>query len=98
MRLTISPQAEADLEEAWEYIAERSPRAAQQFDDDIRERWSVLRRFPEMGRSRAELGKGLRSFIVGSYTVVYEIEEDRIVILRVIHGARDVPSFFNPLQ
>jgi plasmid stabilization system protein ParE len=43
-----------------------------------------------MGRSRDEdFGLGCRSFTVGQYVIVYCIEADNVLILRVAHGRRD---------
>jgi len=45
---------------------------------------------PGLGRERAEIMAGLRSFAVMSWVVFYRIENEAIVVARVLHGARDL--------
>jgi toxin ParE1/3/4 len=47
-----------------------------------------------MGRDRSDLAPKLRSSLVNPYVLFYLPLEDGIVIIRVIHGARDLPSLF----
>ena len=48
-----------------------------------------------MGRRRDELSPGLRSVVMGSYLIFYRPLEDGIRLMRVFHGARDLPSLFD---
>ena len=43
-----------------------------------------------MGTARDRLAPGLRSFHVGNYLVFYRPVQDRIELVRVLHGARDL--------
>ena len=46
-----------------------------------------------MGRARDEdLRSGLRSFPVGEYVIIYRILDEDILILRVLHGSRDIEA------
>lgn len=66
----LSPQARTDLDEAWDYLAERNPDAADRF---VEEFWASATRhaqFPLTGRPRDDLRFGLRSFVVGRYVVL----------------------------
>jgi len=48
-----------------------------------------------MGRSRDEdFGLGCRSFAVGEYVIVYCVEANDVLILRVAHGRRDIEALF----
>jgi toxin ParE1/3/4 len=47
-----------------------------------------------MGRPRDELGAGVRSVVVGRYVVFYRFTDTELVVLRIIHGSRDIPSEF----
>ena len=49
---------------------------------------------PHMGRQRSELRQGLRSFAVGSFLIFYQTSENNFEIVRILHGARDIPSLF----
>ena len=95
--LLISPEAEADLDEIWLYIAKESQNAqrADTFLDRFAALFLRLAENPYLGRRRDELRPGYRSFPVGEYLVFYRVAgNDQIVVLRIIHGSRDIPSFF----
>ncbi len=47
-----------------------------------------------MGRTREELAPNLRSLPFGRYVIFYEALPDEIVIVRVLHSARDVSAQF----
>ncbi|WP_219821280.1 type II toxin-antitoxin system RelE/ParE family toxin [Methylobacter tundripaludum] len=87
-------QAEEDLIEIWIYIAQDNPRAADRVLDDIEQRFHALADNPLMGRLRSDIAPELRYFVVGSYLILYRTAEDGIQIVRVIHGARDLPHLF----
>lgn len=87
-----SPQADSDLDDIWLYIASESGSVdvADRVIDSIVGRFLLLARYPRIGRSRDELRTGLRSFPVGDYVVFYRISGEYVVILRVLHGRRDI--------
>lgn len=88
-RLKRTGRAETDLVEIWNYIALSDPGAADRLLDRLREASQMLARNPEGGTPRTDLGSTLRFFPVGNYLLFYESEEDGIIIVRVLHGARD---------
>lgn len=47
-----------------------------------------------MGRLRPDIAPELRYFVVGNYLILYRTVENGIQIVRVIHGARDLPHLF----
>ena len=93
-RYRISTEAQADLEEIWWYIAEENEQAADLLIDEIIERFPRLAQFPKMGRKRAEILKGLRSFPVQRYTIFYRLVDEGIEVIRVLHSARDIEKLF----
>ena len=48
---------------------------------------------PKSGRERFEIRMGLRSIVQNSHVIFYRILKDRIRIVRILHGSRDLPSF-----
>jgi toxin ParE1/3/4 len=90
----VTPLAQADLDSIWDYIAADSPAAADRLLERFQETFARLARHPLMGRARDELRPGLRSFSVRKYVVYYRFFEGRVIIVRVIHGARDVTTMF----
>jgi toxin ParE1/3/4 len=93
-RIVRRPEAARDLDEIWWHIAQDSPDNADRFLDRIQERRAALADFPQIGTSRDELKKGLRSQPVGKYLIFYFPLEDGIDIVRVLHGSRDIDSLF----
>lgn len=98
MRVVWVSVAEQDLGEAYRYIASGSPEAAERFFEAVHASVEVLRRAPELGRARqfrASEAAGVRSWAVAgfpSYLVLYRVSDDRLEIVRLLHGARDLPS------
>lgn len=99
-RVEITPSAEADIAEIWDYIAQDSPDNATAFVLAIEEQIGSLEQFPERCRRIPEneiLGTSYRHLIHGSYRTIFRITGAKVVILRVIHGARLLDtSFFTP--
>jgi toxin ParE1/3/4 len=91
-RLTY--QAASDLEEIEDYISRDNPDAAARVVLEIRDVCDLLAKHPEAGDDRSELRSGMRGFPVGNYIIFYHPVDDGIEVIRVLHGARDVPKFF----
>ena len=45
-------------------------------------------------RQRPELGDGIRSCVHGHYVIFFEFDPDAVVIVRILHGARDISAVF----
>ncbi len=89
-----SPEAEADLIEIWEYIAQYNEEAADKLIDTINQKAILLANSPYMGQVRSELQPSIRSFPVGKYVLFYRPIENGIELVRIIHGARDIENLF----
>ena len=90
-----SPRAESDLDDIWYYVAKASGslEIADRLVDAIADRFFLLARYPNMGRARdIDLRPGLRSFPVGEYMILYRIEGEDVMILRVLRGSRDIEA------
>jgi toxin ParE1/3/4 len=95
MDLVLAPEAEADLDSAWLYVAQESgsTETANRFTDALLERIWVLSQFPQIGRRRdRDLREGLRSFVFGEYVVLYRFDGEVVFVLRILHGSRDISS------
>jgi toxin ParE1/3/4 len=93
----LALQAAADLDDIWYYVAIESGSAevADRFVDSITERFLLLAGHSYLGRPRDDdFGIGLRSFPVGEYVIVYIVEGNDVLILRVAHGRRDMEDLF----
>jgi len=90
-------QAETDLLEIWVYIGqESSMETADRVLGTIDQKCQALAEQPGIGRRRDELAPGLQSLPVGSYVVFYRAQDEGIEVIRVLHGARDIDTVFNP--
>jgi toxin ParE1/3/4 len=90
----VSNAARADLDEIWLYIAQDNEEAADRFIKALIGRFPKLASMPRLGRVREELSPRLRSFPIGRYVIFYRPIENGIEIVRVLHGARDLPPLF----
>jgi plasmid stabilization system protein ParE len=92
-KVLYSVSAENDLLEAWLYLAEESVLAADRMLDQIEAEAIRLLDQPMMGRERSELAPRMRSWPTSTpYILFYFINENGIVIARVLHHARDIPA------
>lgn len=85
-----------DLDQIIFRIAADDPKAAQRFRDRILDRIDVLRGFPESAQPRPEFGKDVRTIPIGRYMVFVRVILPKVVVLRIIHGARDLPRIIKP--
>ncbi|MGY6217359.1 type II toxin-antitoxin system RelE/ParE family toxin [Methylolobus aquaticus] len=91
MRVEWSPEALNDLDRAVEYIAQDKPGAAH---DVARRIWEASRQLADHpGIGRPGRVPGTRELVITGlpYLAPYVIREDRIVILRILHGAMKWP-------
>ncbi|MBM3558959.1 MAG: type II toxin-antitoxin system RelE/ParE family toxin [Alphaproteobacteria bacterium] len=86
--------AQRDLAEMLGHVGRDDPRAALRLIDDIVARCERLADFPEMGRLRPDLGRGVRYLPLGERLAFYRLEDRHVVVLRVIHGARNICHLF----
>jgi toxin ParE1/3/4 len=92
MLLEWSAFALADRKAIFDYIEADSPLAAVSIDARIKQSVEMLAQFPEMGRpGRME---GTRELLVSHtpYIAAYRIADDRLRILRILHGAQQWPE------
>lgn len=86
------PAAE-DLRSIHDYIAQDSARYARIMIERLQKASRFLTKFPEMGQVVHEFAdRDYREHVVGIYRLIYRHEPDhqRIVIMGVIHGRRDL--------
>jgi len=89
----LAPEAEIDLDSMWYYIATESgsTQVADRFVDSLTHRFLLLASQPFMGRARDDdLRPGIRTFPVAEHVIVYRIEGEDVLSLRVLRGGRDI--------
>lgn len=92
----LAPEARADLDEVWFYVAgNASVEIADRLVDSITARFVLLSTYPRVGRRRDDLREGMRAFPIGDYLVLYRAEGNDVLILRVVRGSRDVEALLH---
>ena len=77
------------------YIAFDSANYAGAMVRRIRDAAASLRQFPRRGATVSEFERDdIRHILVGNYRIIYHVSDERVVILAVIHGARDLKSLW----
>jgi toxin ParE1/3/4 len=97
MRIRIAPQARADLDTIWLYVArESSSEIATRAVGSIAEKFGLFAKFPHLGRSlESDLRPNVRAFPVNNYVIFYSVKPGEIRILRIIHASRDAQAVFS---
>lgn len=98
LRILITPKASQDLDDVFNYIAQNNPDAALGFFDAARKTIARLAQIPSMGRlyliSNPRL-EGLRKWSIKGYEkylIFYLTSNDLLIIVRIIHASRDLPT------
>lgn len=91
-RYLLSPAAQADLEQIWDYTYDRW--GVDQAEDYLRELRHAIERAaanPQIGRACDEIRLGYRKLAAGSHTLFYRVRaEGGIDVVRVLHQRMDV--------
>ena len=100
-RVVVSPEAERDLRDLLDRIADAvGERTAESYVDRLVTVVERLARIPRAsGRPVPQLGEGLRCHPFGNYNLYLRYEEptDILFLVRVLHGRRNiVRTFFEP--
>jgi toxin ParE1/3/4 len=91
----LSPNARRDLLEAARWIARDNAAAARALRDAVAEAARRLGDHPEMGVVKTELADPPVRFLSLTgfpYLIVYDAKRRPPLILRFLHGARDLPE------
>jgi toxin ParE1/3/4 len=94
MKVFLSEKARSDLLQFYGYLVERTPSAARAALETINAKFANLTQFPFIGRERSTLGPRVRSLVAGTQVIFYTVEEDRIIVIRILDGRRDIDEEF----
>jgi toxin ParE1/3/4 len=90
-----SYEATDNLATLADYIAKDSSFYAAAFTQQILDISRSLNEFSERGRIVPELGNpNIRELLIREYRLIYNIEQSRVVILALVHGARDLKALW----
>jgi plasmid stabilization system protein ParE len=93
-RYKLSPEALRDLRDVWEFIAEDNLDAADRVRAEFFDAFNGLVEMPNKGHRREDLTDlPVLFWPVRSYLIIYR-PHIPLEIVRVVHGARDIPGLF----
>ena len=90
-QVEITKIAEFDIQKIFKYILRDNKKAAIKWVEEIERQIDRLENFPmrcPIIPEAQELEKEYRHLIYGNYRTIFRIEELKVIIMRVIHGAR----------
>jgi toxin ParE1/3/4 len=101
MNYLVKARARLDLKSHWRYIARDNLTAADRLLKAAEETFKLIAETPDIGSQRSfRKLVGIRSRAVTgfrNYLVFYQTQGKSVVIVRVLHGMRDLPKiFFKP--
>ena len=92
-RYHFSIQAEQDLNDIYDYVAQSSTTNATRLVQRLQQACRLLAQFPGMGTARDDLRTGMRAFTEGNHVIFYEGTNDGIRVLRILYGSRNFSSY-----
>lgn len=86
----LTPKATDDLEEVWRYGAENwGLEQADLYIDGLAHLFDVLVKNPVLARERAEFTPLVHIHTHQSHLVVYRVEDDHVLIVRILGGEQN---------
>jgi toxin ParE1/3/4 len=89
LKLMWSPYALLGVRRAYRFLADKDMEAAKRAAETIRKQAAVLKKFPNAGRPADDLDPEHRELIIpfggSGYVLVYEVNEQGILVLAVRH-------------
>lgn len=81
----MSDEARADLDRIWAYTSELSGSAerADRSVAAVARRFDLICEWPQLGRLRPLLGRGVRTLAWQRWVIAYVVRDDAVVVLRV---------------
>jgi len=96
-RIELLPSAQADIDEALNYLMEKDMRAAVAFLDDVERATSQLQAFPEaspISKDKRLAKDGYRvMLLVYGFLMFYRIYDRVVYVYRVVDGRRNYGTF-----
>jgi toxin ParE1/3/4 len=91
-RVQKSSRAETDLTEIADFIASDNLNAALRWVDEIDQLFRLLSENPFLGELVERFAPEVRRQTFGKYVVYYKPTNDGIVVVRVLHGSREIKN------
>ena len=89
--IKLTPQAQADLDEIWNYTAETwNIDQAETYMLSVDSTMKLLATHPTLGRSLSDIREGYFKFPAGSHLLVFRMTNEAIEFVRILHKSSDV--------
>ncbi len=86
----LSPRAHADLDEIWDYTADRwGLDQAETYTRQLAKDIQTVADSPTLGRECNEVRAGYRQYPSGSHVLFYRLAESGVDIVRILHERMD---------
>ena len=99
-RVDIRGDARQDLIEIMNYVARDNPIAASEVYEQLVRGIASLQTMPERGSVVSDIsrmcGMEIRRLLVLSWSILYRVSENLVIVYRVIHTRRDREMHFIP--
>jgi len=92
----ISPSASRDLNEITDYFARLNIETGERLIAAFDKKCKNLINFPMIGRSYEEIRPDLRGVPLDGYIILYQVTDNILEILGVVHGSRNLKDLFDP--
>jgi plasmid stabilization system protein ParE len=94
-RHSVSPEAQQDMDEIWDYISADSVDAAERWIERLLDGFRLIAANPGIGHCRGEwAAPEVRFWSIGNYLVIYR-KKEHTENIGITRGARDVPRFLS---
>jgi plasmid stabilization system protein ParE len=91
-RWVFSPQGSADLFEIWLYLEQTAGQAvADRMEAEFYATCDRIAEYPMSGHTRPDVRRPVRFWTIHKYLIIYWPDTVPIEILRLAHGAQDIP-------
>lgn len=90
--IVLTRDAYADLAEIGEFGETQFGReAADAYQLAIDRAFERLTLYPKSGEAKPAYGRGVRCLVCKRHRILYEVVDDTVTVLRILHHSRDVP-------
>ncbi|MEG4445675.1 type II toxin-antitoxin system RelE/ParE family toxin [Microcoleus sp. AT9_B5] len=93
-RYIIAPSASRDLNEIIDYFANLNVEKGERLIAAFEKKCQNLINFPMIGRIYEEIRADLRGVPLDGYIILYQLTDNTLEILRVVHGSRNLKDLF----
>lgn len=92
----LSPKARQDLEDIWLFTAGRwSIEQAEVYIRDLNAKFVAVSLNPDVYRLRREFDPPVRMARHQSHSIIFTVDDQCIVILRIVHGRQDLEALLS---